>query len=91
MVLDNVSVEIYWNCIQQQGSTFFYPLLYYWHIEFGWCNESPDGDLDLSQRPNNANSENHPKTDNRLTIPYKRTGGNHESSGLLPTQRTRIY
>ena len=73
------------------GGTFFYPLLYYWHIQFGWRNESPDGDLDLPQRSNNAKSRSAPKTDNRLTIPYMKTGGSDESSGLLPTQRSGIY
>ena len=34
---DNLDVETErWDSTQQWGSTFFYPLLYYGHTEFGW-------------------------------------------------------
>ena len=80
-----------WNFLQQWSGTFLCPLLYYWYVEFGWRDGSPDDRPDSSQQLDKAKSESHPKTDNYLTISHPKTGGNHESSGLLPTPRSGVY
>ena len=50
MILGNFDVgRERWDFAEQWGSTFFYALLYYWHIEFGWRDGSPEDDLDLPQ------------------------------------------